>query len=59
MPAAMPRARGVKTAKIAILDSGIDQDHPDLSGKVADQYDFVEDDAVANDPTGTAPKSQA
>ena len=43
---------GVKTAKIAILDSGIDQDHPDLSGKVADQYDFVEDDAVANDPNG-------
>jgi thermitase len=43
---------GVKTAKIAILDSGIDQDHPDLLGKVADQYDFVDDDAVANDPNG-------
>ena len=47
----MPRA-GVKTAKIAMLDSGIDQDHPDLSGKIAGQYDFVEDDAVANDPYG-------
>lgn len=43
---------GVKTAKIAILDTGIDQDHPDLLGKVADQYDFVDGDAVANDPNG-------
>jgi thermitase len=43
---------GVKTAKIAILDSGIDQNHPDLSGKIADQYDFLGNDAVANDPYG-------
>ena len=38
-------------ATIAIVDSGIDQDHPDL-GKILAQHDFVEDDAVADDRNG-------
>lgn len=39
-------------AKIAILDTGISAGHPDLTGKVSAQRDFVEDDNVANDSNG-------
>jgi len=43
-------ARGTG-AKVAIVDSGIDKNHPDI-GKISGQRDFVEGDAVANDPYG-------
>jgi thermitase len=50
-PASWDSAKGTGTS-IAIVDSGIDQGHPDLGAKVAAQRDFVDDDAVANDPYG-------
>lgn len=49
-PNAWNDARGTG-AKIAIIDSGISQDHPDI-GKILAQRDFVSDDSVANDPDG-------
>lgn len=38
-------------AKIAIVDSGVDQNHPDI-GKIAAQRDFVEGDLLADDDNG-------
>jgi len=49
-PGAWDFARGAG-AKIAIIDSGIAQNHPDI-GKISAQIDYVGDDAVANDPYG-------
>jgi len=49
-PGAWTDARGAG-AKIAIIDSGIDQNHPDI-GKISAQKDYVGGDAVANDPNG-------
>jgi thermitase len=42
---------GGSGARIAIVDSGVDSNHPDI-GKIAGQRDFVAGDAVANDPFG-------
>ena len=49
-PRAWNHARGAG-AKIAIVDSGIYQNHPDI-GKISAQKDYVGDDAVANDLYG-------
>ena len=38
--------------RIAIVDSGITGGHPDLSGKVVAQRDFVNEDGVADDDAG-------
>ena len=37
---------------VAILDSGIDKNHPDLAGKVIGEKNFVEDEATADDLLG-------
>ena len=37
---------------VAVIDSGVDNDHPMLAGSVVDEYDFIEGDAVAQDETG-------
>lgn len=37
---------------IAILDSGVDLNHPDLNDKIVQGYDFVNNDAVAQDDHG-------
>lgn len=34
---------------IAIIDTGVDLDHPDLQGKIVPGYDFVNGDAIADD----------
>ncbi len=39
-------------AKIAILDTGVAAGHPDLKGKISAQWDFLENDRVADDPNG-------
>ena len=42
---------------IAVVDSGVDGSHPDLSGAVLPGYDFIRDTAMAND--GNARDSDA
>ncbi len=37
---------------VAIVDSGVDAAHPELSGRVLGGYDFVEDDGDASDANG-------
>ena len=37
---------------VAVVDSGVDADHPDLVGKVVAGKDWVDDDAEANDQDG-------
>ncbi len=51
----LPDAWETTTGKgvvIAIVDSGIDIDHPDLRDRVVDGYDFVDDDDTPRDDNG-------
>lgn len=41
-----------QTVRIAILDTGIRQDHEDLAAKVVGQYDFFDNDGDATDDNG-------
>ncbi|MBM7702898.1 S8 family peptidase [Metabacillus iocasae] len=40
------------SVKIAIIDSGVQLNHPDLSAKMIKGYDFVENDSTPNDQNG-------
>lgn len=42
-PAGWAVTTGSEEIIIAILDTGIDHDHPDLAGKVIDGYNFIDD----------------
>lgn len=52
MPSAWDRSQGSPTALIAIVDTGVDLDHPDLAGRIAPGWDFVSDDPIADDDAG-------
>ncbi len=43
------RTRGAANMVVAVLDSGILKDHPDLNGQYLAGYDFIDNAAVAND----------
>ena len=51
-PAAWDVTMGSTGVTIAILDSGIDPSHPDLSGKIVAGYDFVDGDSNPSDENG-------
>jgi serine protease len=50
--AAWARTRGDPNIVVAVLDTGVRLDHPDLAGKLLPGYDFVSDAASANDGGG-------
>jgi thermitase len=50
-PEAWDTALG-RGAKVAVVDSGIDADHPDFRGKIAAQIDVVDNDKKAQDGVG-------
>lgn len=41
-----------KSVRVAVIDSGVTLNHPDLSEKIADQRDFLDDDPIAEDELG-------
>ncbi|OJF17173.1 MAG: thermitase [Bacillaceae bacterium G1] len=51
-PAAWNVTKSKRSTWIAIIDTGVQYDHPDLSGKVVRGYDFVDDDWDPYDNNG-------
>lgn len=51
-PQAWDVTRSSSSVRIAIVDTGVQANHPDLNGKVINGWDFVYDDSVPNDANG-------
>lgn len=50
-----PQAWGTATGEqtvIAVLDSGVQNSHPDLNGAILDEWDYFHNDAVGDDDSG-------
>ena len=52
MPAAWDASAGLSGKTIAVVDTGVDRDHPDLTGRVLAGRDFANDDPDASDDNG-------
>lgn len=50
--AAWDISTGSNAVTIAVIDTGIDETHPDLAAKIVAGYDFVDDDANPHDLNG-------
>ena len=51
-PEAWDLARGAAVTVIAVLDTGVDPDHPDFAGKLLPGHDFVHGDSDPRDDNG-------
>jgi hypothetical protein len=51
-PEAWDISTGATSTILAIIDTGVDLDHPDLTGKIVPGYDFVYTDTIAQDDHG-------
>lgn len=51
-PAAWDITTGKRSVTIAILDTGIDEAHPDLVGKILPGYDYIDNDSNPHDLNG-------
>ncbi len=51
-PEAWDLSTGITSTVLAIIDTGVDLDHPDLAGKIIPGYDFVNDDGMPQDDHG-------
>lgn len=52
LPNAWDITTGSSSVVVAVIDTGIRFNHPDLSGRTVPGYDFVSDDQVSNDGNG-------
>ncbi|WLR43431.1 S8 family peptidase [Bacillus carboniphilus] len=50
--AAWDVTQGSSSISVAVIDTGVQDDHEDLSGKVLSGYDFIDDDSDASDENG-------
>ncbi|MBT9491609.1 MAG: S8 family peptidase [Paucibacter sp.] len=48
-PGAWDRTTGVSSVVVAVLDTGVRKDHPDLAGQIVGGYDMVSNAATAGD----------
>ncbi|HPN52011.1 MAG TPA: S8 family serine peptidase [Anaerolineaceae bacterium] len=51
-PAAWDITTGDSSVIVAVLDSGVDLDHPDLADKIVNGIDYVDDDSTPQDTNG-------
>ncbi|MEU0879487.1 S8 family serine peptidase [Lentzea sp. NPDC005914] len=51
-PKAWQRGYTAKGVKVAVLDTGVDENHPDLKGRIKAAKDFTEEDNVVSDEVG-------